>query len=473
MLFNSIVFILFFLWVLAFHYSPANWKIKKYHLLLCSYIFYAAWNPPFVTLLAISTVWDWHIAKKIYTANKAITRRHWLWLSLALNLGLLIIFKYSSFLLENFNLLLGYFSLQWSFADPGFILPMGISFYTFQTLSYTLDIYYRRLQPWHQFSDYALYVSFFPQLVAGPIVRAKTFLPQTRAQTPVSFSQFSLGISLFIIGLMEKTVLADSFFAPLVDKVFANTQQLDTLSAWLGALFFSGQIFCDFAGYSLCAIGVAMTLGFQLPYNFQSPFAAIGFSDLWRRWHISLSSWLRDYVYIPLGGSRTNALQTTRNLMLTMLLGGLWHGAAWVFVIWGGLHGAYLILEHLIKSLVLPAWLVNHVLTRILLMGLTFFCVMIAFVIFRADTLQQAMNIFSAMWHSSSQTVTIPWDRWTQWVTLCFTLLILTQWYFRDQLLTDVLSQMPAIARACLLFVALFFIFISASDSDAFIYFQF
>lgn len=473
MLFNSLFFILFFIWVLIFHYSPLSWQVKKRHLLLCSYLFYAAWNPPFIALLAISTLWDWKIAKKISAAEKNAVRKRWLWLSLGLNLGLLVVFKYSAFLLDNFSFLLSCLSIHWTFSDPGFILPMGISFYTFQTLSYTLDVYYHRMQPWHQFSDYALYVSFFPQLVAGPIVRAKTFLPQTLRQQTVSFSRFSLGISLLIIGLFEKTVLADSFFAPLVDQVFADSQQLDRLSAWLGALFFSGQIFCDFAGYSLCAIGIAMALGFQLPNNFQAPFAAIGFSDLWRRWHISLSSWLRDYVYIPLGGSHVSRFYTGRNLMLTMLLGGLWHGAAWTFVIWGGLHGIFLVIERGLKQLPYAPIFVRYTITRILLMAVTFYCVMSAFVVFRADSLQRAVDILTAMWFSSATVAILPWDAWTQWVTCCFVLLLLLQWVFRNTELTTYLSALSAIPRAVILFVALSFILISASHSDAFIYFQF
>lgn len=478
MLFNSLSFILFFTWVLLVHYSPLAWRFKKHHLLLCSYLFYAAWNPPFILLLFISTVWDWQIAKNMAKETRQTIRKYWLWLSLSLNLGLLIVFKYSSFLLDNFNVLFGLLTLQHEFKDPGFILPMGISFYTFQTLSYTLDVYYQRMKPWHTFTDYALYVSFFPQLVAGPIVRAKTFLPQTQAQAKVSFACFSIGISLFIIGLFEKTVLADSFFAPIVNEVFANTAHVDQLSAWLGALFFSGQIFCDFSGYSLCAIGVAMALGFRLPSNFHSPFAAIGFSDLWRRWHISLSSWLRDYVYIPLGGSRAGQLMTLRNLMLTMLLGGLWHGAAWTFVVWGGIHGLYLVIEHQIKhstklSPLLSARLTEHWLTRLSLMIITFFFVMLAFVIFRADNLTQAWQIFSAMGQSSEAPPVIAWQAWTQWVTGVFVLLMFSQWYFRDKPLEELLNQLTAIPRAILLFICLFFIIISSSHSDAFIYFQF
>jgi alginate O-acetyltransferase complex protein AlgI len=472
MLFNSFVFLFFFLWVLVVHHSPISWTLKKMHLLAMSYLFYAAWNPPFVLLLLISTFWDWNIAEKIHRSETQKKRRLWLSLSLTLNLGLLVVFKYSSFLIENFNHLIAFTGVQWTLTDPGLILPMGISFYTFQTLSYTLDVYFKRLKPWHSFNDYALFVSFFPQLVAGPIVRAKDFLPQTQNQTKTSSSVFSVGVSLFIIGLFQKMVLADAFFAPIVDQVFSSSQSLDSSSAWIGGVLFSAQIFCDFSGYSLCAIGVAMCLGFRLPINFKSPFAAIGFSDFWRRWHISLSSWLRDYLYIPLGGNRSGRFKTFRNLSLTMLLGGLWHGAAWTFIVWGGLHGLYLIVERLLKS----HWrwkLHNNIFAQWFLSLLTFFFIMLAFVVFRADSFQQAIDIILAMFSGTQTQSLIAWDWWTQIVLFTFLALLLVQWALRHKTPTDVITNMPWILRSMILYACLILIVISSGGSDAFIYFQF
>jgi alginate O-acetyltransferase complex protein AlgI len=473
MLFNSLTFLLFFTWVLLVHYSPINWSLKKGHLLLGSYVFYAAWNPPFVLLLWLSTLVDWHVAKKMDQQTDAIRRKRWLYISLIINLGMLVIFKYADFLLTNFNDLLSLFSFEVQFADPGLILPMGISFFTFQTLSYTLDVYHRKLKPWHSFLDYALFVSFFPQLVAGPIVRAKSFLPQLMQQSLVSFSQFSIGVTFFILGLFQKTVMADTFFAPYVDQVFSQHQSLDSTSAWLGGMFFSAQIFCDFAGYSLCAIGLAMCLGLKLPTNFRSPFAAIGFSDFWRRWHISLSSWLRDYLYIPLGGNRDGVLKRYRNLVITMLLGGLWHGAAWTFVIWGALHGMYLVIEHWLKHLTSQLGFKSKMWVQVLLAILTFLGVMFAFVLFRAENVNQALNVIGSMFISNNPSKVLEHDLWLLIVTVAFVMLMLVQWFMRERALDQVLVKTHTILRAILLFIVLWLIFTSTGNSNAFIYFQF
>jgi D-alanyl-lipoteichoic acid acyltransferase DltB (MBOAT superfamily) len=350
---------------------------------------------------------------------------------------------------------------------------MGISFYTFQTLSYTLDVYYRRMDPWHSFKDYALYVSFFPQLVAGPIVRAKFFLPQTLKQPVVTFSAFSMGLALLIIGLFEKTVLADALFAPLVNEVFATSGSVDQGSAWLASLFFSGQIFCDFSGYSLCAIGIGMSLGFKLPINFKSPFAAIGFSDFWRRWHISLSSWLRDYLYIPLGGNRKGKTRTLINLMLTMFLGGLWHGAAWTFVIWGLLHGIYLVIERYLKQFSGPQSLAARKILQPLLALVTFTVVMLTFVVFRASDMTQAGLLFQSLFAGTPSPPVISWNLWTQLVLASMVVLLAVQWLLRESIITDVLAQTPVLIRASLLSMCLLLITIASGNSDAFIYFQF
>ena len=473
MLFNSFTFIIFFTIIVLVHYSPLAWKYKKTSLLMGSYLFYAAWNPPFVPLLFSSTFVDWHLAKKIFLSQTAQSRKRWLGLSLLFNLGLLSVFKYSGFLLQNFEQLLNIAGLEIEFHDPGFILPMGISFYTFQTLSYTLDIYFKRLKPHHSFQDYALFVSFFPQLVAGPIVRAREFLPQLRQQNRIKFDTFSIGLSLFIVGLFEKVVLADTFFAPIVDSVFIDGAQPDALSSWLAALFFYAQIFCDFSGYSLCAIGTALCLGFKLPLNFRAPFSAIGFSDFWRRWHISLSSWLRDYLYIPLGGSRFGKFVTFKSLMITMLLGGLWHGAEWTFVIWGGLHGSYLVLERGLKSLPFPKQLAGAWWIRLMLLAVTFLLVTVAFVIFRSENLQQAMSIYAGMAGLAGAESLVQWGLWTQIVSAAFIGLLLLQWIYSNRPITDVFQQMPAAGRALVLSACLLLIAVSSGNSDAFIYFQF
>src|SRR5688572_18835656 len=261
---------------------------------------------------------------------------------------MLIFFKYGTFLLDNFVTIVNSMGIDYQPAKPNIILPAGISFYTFTTLCYTIDMYKRESKPVKTLLDFSLFVTFFPHLVAGPIVRPPQLVPQFATPKSANRQQMMQGLFLLTLGLFMKVVMADTFLAGPSDSVFNFGNQLSGLDAWMGVLAFSGQIFFDFAGYSTCAIGVAMCLGFTLPENFRFPYAAIGFSDFWRRWHITLSSWLRDYLYIPLGGNRKGKGRTYINLMLTMLLGGLWHGASWTFVVWGGLHGLYLCAERLL-----------------------------------------------------------------------------------------------------------------------------
>jgi alginate O-acetyltransferase complex protein AlgI len=332
MVFNSLTFVVFFAVVLALHAMPFAWRTKKFNLLIASYLFYAAWNPPFVVLLWLSTVIDWWMAALIHRSERVARRRALLAVSLLVNLGLLGYFKYGEFLLQNWQALLGSFGVAWTPPAWDIVLPVGISFYTFQTLSYTLDVYLRRAPPTRSLLDFSLFVTFFPQLVAGPIVRTGDLVPQFAQPRRATSTQFGYGLMLITLGLFEKVVLADGFLAPAVEGVYGMPTAPGALDAWIATLAFSGQIFCDFAGYSLIAIGTALCLGFHLPDNFRFPYAAIGFSDFWRRWHISLSTWLRDYLYIPLGGNRHGPTRTVGALMGTMLLGGLWHGASWTFV---------------------------------------------------------------------------------------------------------------------------------------------
>jgi alginate O-acetyltransferase complex protein AlgI len=329
---------------------PFPWRVKKSNLLVASYLFYAAWNPPFVALLWLSTVLDWWVAKRLYVTESESRRRALLLVSVVVNLGLLGYYKYGGFVLENFTEGMRLVGMEYQPASWDIVLPVGISFYTFQTMAYSLDVYLRRAKPAESFLDFALFVTFFPQLVAGPIVRPTDLIPQFATPRVATRCQLGWGLMLMTLGLFQKVVVADGLLAPVSDAVFGAPQTPQTLDAWLGTLAFSGQIFCDFAGYTTTAIGIALTFGFSLPDNFRYPYAAIGFSDFWRRWHISLSSWLRDYLYVPLGGNRKGTGRTYINLMLTMLLGGLWHGAAWTFVIWGGLHGIYLMAERFLTG---------------------------------------------------------------------------------------------------------------------------
>ena len=273
------------------------------------------------------------------------------------------------------------------------VLPIGISFYTFHSLSYCLDIYRRKFRPTGNWRDYALYVAFFPQLVAGPITRFTQMRAQIENPQRTTRDGLSIGCALLILGLFEKCVLADSIFAPVADAYFSAPDKGSVVAAWSGVIAFAGQIFCDFAGYSTCAIGTALAFGFRLPVNFRYPYAAVGFSDFWRRWHISLSTWLRDYLYVSLGGNRRGEFRTYLNLMLTMLIGGLWHGASWTFVIWGGLHGIYLSIERALREHVTWPSLMRTRLFAILYGAVTLLCVVFAWVWFRAADVATAWHI--------------------------------------------------------------------------------
>ncbi len=299
MLFNSLTFVVFFTVVYGLYRVIPGWGMRKNLLLVCSYIFYGAWNPPFAALLLTSTVVDWWLAGRMDREAIQSRRRLWLTLSLVTNFGFLGFFKYGNFLLDNTVALLGAMGISYHPPHLDILLPVGISFYTFHTLSYTIDVYRRQLKPEYSLRDFALFVSFFPQLVAGPIVRARDFLYQLKEPPAPVRGRFAWGVFLMTMGLFEKVVVADTLLAPTADAVFSHPFPLAALDAWAGALAFGMQILCDFSGYSLTAIGADLCFGFYLIDNFRFPYGASGFSDFWRRWHISLSSWLRDYLYFP------------------------------------------------------------------------------------------------------------------------------------------------------------------------------
>jgi alginate O-acetyltransferase complex protein AlgI len=468
--FNTLTFILFFAIVLLLYHLSPYWSLRKTILLGASYVFYCAWNPPFVVLILISTMVDWVAAQRIYL-SQGMARQLWLTISLCANLGLLAYFKYAAFFMESFIALAKNIGFEYQPAPLDIILPMGISFYTFQTLSYTVDIYRDRAKPATSFLDYALFVTFFPQLVAGPIVRAVDFLPQCLQLKRFNAQQLGWGLILLTLGLFQKSVMADYVFAPTVDRIFAEPGALSLTSAWIGSLAFSGQIFCDFAGYSSCGIGIALCLGFALPDNFRFPYAAIGFSDFWRRWHISLSAWLRDYLYISLGGNRNGRLRGARNLMLTMLIGGLWHGAGWNFVVWGGLHGLYLIGERvvIIKMRQWPVWDRREL--RILLAILTFLLVTITWVFFRADSFEMAGLIIHAMFGGNAWTSPVS-NRMYASVTGMLALLFI-HWKLRESSLEDFLYRMSDRTISIFIALALIAIAIIKENNRGFIYFQF
>ena len=471
MLFNSLSFVVFLVIVLALYYAKIlNWNNKKRMLLLASYVFYGLWNPPLIILLWISTVVDWTAGKRLAIEDNPQKRKFWLLLSMFVNLGFLAFFKYGDFLLENFVSLLNTVGVDFQAMPMDIILPMGISFYTFQTMSYTIDLYKRKIEPARTFLDFALYVTFFPQLVAGPIVRAKDLITQFYEEKRVTYNQFVWGIFLLTIGVFQKVVLADTLLSETADDVFGSSKLLYGIDAWIGTLAFSGQIFFDFAGYSTCAIGIALMLGITLPDNFRYPYASLGFSDLWGRWHISLSSWLRDYLYIPLGGNRHGITRMYVALMLTMLLGGLWHGAAWTFMIWGGLHGTYLILEKLQKQYVpfkITKW------NGIFLSFLTFSCVNITWVFFRAREFDTAWNMIKSMFYMQSNSEKILDSFTIIKVCIVIGILFLCHWIMRNTSMKEVAQKTSPWVLGVFWAILFFLIVIAQGSGEQFIYFQF
>lgn len=471
MLFNSLSFVLFLTIVLILYYSPVlNWTNKKRMLLLSSYVFYGMWNPPLVILLWISTMVDWTAGNQLNKEENPRIRKLWLLLSMSVNLGFLAFFKYGDFLLENFISLANAVGFDYQPYQMDIILPMGISFYTFQTMSYTIDIYQRKIQPARTFLDFALYVTFFPQLVAGPIVRAKDLITQFYEPKRATVNQFIWGLFLLTLGLFQKVVLADVLLSATSDAVFAPGQTLNFLDAWTGTLAFSGQIFFDFAGYSTCAIGIALMLGIILPDNFMYPYASLGFSDLWKRWHISLSSWLKDYLYIPLGGNRHGITRMYAALMITMLLGGLWHGAAWTFIVWGGLHGIYLILERLQRQYLpfkITAW------NGIFLAFTTFTCVNITWVFFRAREFDTAWSMIKSMFYLNPDGAKILSSFDVIKVLTLMAILFVTHWLMRNSSVKEVAAKTSPLVLGISWAVMIFLIAIAQGTGEQFIYFQF
>lgn len=359
MVFSSPRFLLFLVVTLVTLAILSGREAKKRFLALASCFFYASWDWRYLGLLLTISVIDYYAALRIVATNDGRSKKRWVWFSIISNLGVLAYFKYFNFFVDNANTVLSVAGLKLPYLT--ILLPAGISFYTFKTMSYTIDVYRGELTPCRSWLDYATFITFFPELIAGPIVRASVFLPQLNRPIGLSISRLLEGGGSFLVGLFKKMVIADRM-ALVVDPIFKYPEVYSGATIWCALLAYAIQIYCDFSGYSDMAIGVARMIGYDLPENFNMPYAAVNLSDFWRRWHITLSSWLRDYLYIPLGGSRCGSLLTYRNLALTMLLGGLWHGASWNFVLWGGMHGVGLAVHRLWQRnssprFNLPVWL--------------------------------------------------------------------------------------------------------------------
>ena len=404
MLFNSFEFALFLGAVLCI-YPFLGLRWQNLWLLLASYLFYGLWDWRFLTLIAFSTTLDFFLARRIYALDDDVARKRLLLVSLCANLGLLGVFKYFNFFIDSFIILGAQIGLNLDTPTLRLLPPVGISFYTFQSMAYSIDVYRRQLKPERNFITFALFISYFPQLVAGPIERASRLLPQFREHRQVTLDCVRCGLVLILIGLFKKVVIADNA-GVAVNSIFSDIPSQDSITLIAGGILFTLQIYGDFSGYSNMARGMSRLLGIRLVENFKTPYLSANISEFWRRWHVSLSEWLRDYLYIPLGGSRGGERKTQRNLMLTMLLGGLWHGAAWTFVLWGALNGAYLVIhrwwqqrnflrirsqeqEHGSRSSggFLSAIMRADFLRWLLAVLLTYTCVTLAFIIFRADSL--------------------------------------------------------------------------------------
>lgn len=355
MLFNTLDFWLFFAAVLigCIALRP-SWRNPM--LLAASLFFYGCWDWRFVGLLLLTCVCDWTLAQAVARDVVKGKGRRWVAASLGINLGILCVFKYFNFFIGSANSLLERMGMSPLGVHMEVVLPVGISFYTFQSLSYVIDVYRRRMAPCRSLADYILFVSLFPQLVAGPIMRATALLPQVQRPRRIRWTSIYSGLSLAAWGLFKKMVIADNL-AEVVEKHFSGVGDAGPGGIHAGVLAFAFQVYCDFSGYSDIARGTGRAMGFRLMRNFRFPYLAPSITDFWRRWHISLSTWLRDYLYIPLGGNRGGPWLTARNLFVTMLLGGLWHGAAWTYVLWGAFHGLLLVLERPFRGRVLHATL--------------------------------------------------------------------------------------------------------------------
>ncbi len=441
---------------------------RKWIVLAASFYFYAYWDYRFLGLLLASTLLDWSIGLSLGRTLPASKRRGLLALSLFGNLGTLAFFKYYNFFIESAEAMFS----RWGFHSGtlSIVLPIGISFYTFQTLSYTIDVYRRHLTPCRSLLDFSLYVTFFPQLVAGPIVRAIEFLPQLQSSPAVHRCQLYPGLTQLLRGFVKKVLIADQL-AVMADAVFATPELYSGPTIAIGVLAYAGQIYGDFSGYSDIAIGSARLLGFELPKNFDHPYLATSITDFWRRWHMTLSTWLRDYLYIPLGGSRHGSIRTYINLIITMLLGGLWHGAAWNFVAWGFWHGLLLAAERATgissrPKLTEPRPFTWRVGLRI---ASTFVLVLIGWTLFRTSSIDQFLALWNSLlnWHKG-----IAWYPPLAIAALTFLAIEHALWMSRLRPLLSLPVEHPLspwLVGFALAAIALF----ARAQSQPFVYFQF
>lgn len=437
-----------------------------------SYYFYYKSSGVYFFLLGIVTVTDFVLARIMYHTESRLRRKFLVLISLCVNLGLLCYFKYTNFFYEILSPLWG-----GTFSPLDIFLPVGISFFTFQSLSYTIDVYRGDLKPLNNLLDYVFYVSFFPQLVAGPIVRARDFIPQIRKPLFVSNEMFGQGVFFILSGLFKKAVISDYISVNFVERIFENPGLYSGLENLFGIYGYALQIYCDFSGYSDMAIGLALLLGFRFPINFNSPYKSDSVTDFWHRWHISLSSWLRDYLYISLGGNRKGKIRTYINLILTMLLGGLWHGASWNFIVWGGLHGIALAIHKFFRSLLgRDKHYQSRRIKKFFAVIITFHFVCFCWIFFRNTTFDGSLTMINQIFTSFHPELFTQLVSGYSEVFLLMALGFVLHWCpdkWQDAC-SNVVVKMPLFVQAILIIIVVFVVIqIKSSDIQPFIYFQF
>jgi len=468
-LFNSGFFLYFFLFVLIFNKVFTNYKRAKIiFLTVCSVYFYYKSSGIFFVLVIISSLIDYVAGIVIHNTEVKFKRKAFLILSLVANLGILGYFKYTNFFITNVNML---FSTGYPLQD--IFLPVGVSFFTFQSMSYTIDIYRRQLKPEKNFTDFLFFVSFFPQLVAGPIVRASDFLPQIHTRIELSKADIGKALFLIIAGLLKKAVIADYISINFIDRVFDWPLRYTGVENLMALYGYCLQLYCDFSGYSDMAIGLALLMGFRLPDNFNSPYKAATITELWRRWHLSLSSWLRDYLYISLGGNRKGNIRTYINLMITMVLGGLWHGASWNMIIWGFIHGSALAIEKLFK---IPEKISKSKIARLFGILITFHVWAFSLLFFRAHSTQHGIDMVHQIFNYFKPEVFL---QFVDGYSIVFALIIIgflshytpkrIEEYLKERLTNASLFSQAAILTLVIWIVVQF----KSLDVHPFIYFQF
>ena len=483
MLFNSLDFAIFLpiVFLLYWFVTQKNLKLQNALIVLASYVFYGWWDWRFLSLIIFSTVVDYLIGQRLRTEDKQSKRKVLLWTSIIVNLGFLGFFKYYNFFLENFANAFSLFGMQINANSLNIILPVGISFYTFQTLSYTIDVYRKKLEPTKDFVAFSAFVCFFPQLVAGPIERANNLLPQFYKKRTVEYHKATDGMRQILWGLFKKVVIADNC-AEFANQIFNNSADMNGSSLVLGAIFFTFQIYGDFSGYSDIAIGTSRLFGFDLKQNFATPYFSRDIAEFWRRWHISLSTWFRDYLYIPLGGSRGGTWMKVRNTFVIFLVSGFWHGANWTFIIWGALNAIYFLpllltnnnrknLGIVAEGKLLPS------LRELFAMLTTFTLTLLAWIFFRAENLSHAFSYIGGVF--SKSIISLPnfsGNKMSAFMTLCILAFsILVEWFGRDSdfAIQNLGSSWKRYFRYCFYYILIILIFLFMGEEQEFIYFQF